>query len=153
MSSRYEQILEANSADTPLRWRSFAKRRSFTPRDAATMWDELAHGYQMAADIVAKECCDRNKNSVLCSPIFFLYRHYIELKLKAIWQEYFSRGWLNHEPQKMSTGFRFCGEKSGKPVRPITYSMQMISLLPKLKNQLNYLILLIAALHTRDTRK
>ena len=98
MSSRYEQILEANASDTPMPWRVFARRRPFAPRDPAIMWDSLAYGYQRAADIVAKEFCDRDRNQILSAPIFFLYRHYVELKLKGAWQQYFSRGWLNSGP-------------------------------------------------------
>jgi hypothetical protein len=104
MHSRFEEILEANSADTPPEWRPFAKRQPVAPRDAAIMWDRLAYGYQRAADIVEKESCDRDRNDLLLAPIFFLYRHYIELKLKAVWQEYFSRGWLDSAPPKNTQG-------------------------------------------------
>jgi hypothetical protein len=99
MSSRYERILAANSADTPHRWQSFAERSDPIYGAATTMWGALAHGYKAAADLVAKECCDDNGcRDTLHPPAFFLFRHYIELTLKYIWKEYFSRGWLDFKP-------------------------------------------------------
>jgi hypothetical protein len=99
MPSRYEQILEANGADTPRRWQPFARRGA--PRHSAetTAWGALAYGYKTAADIVAKECCDSNTvRDTLWPPIFFLYRHWIEIELKSTWKGYFSWGLLDCEP-------------------------------------------------------
>jgi hypothetical protein len=99
MSSRYEQILEANGADIPQRWQSFAKRSDPIYGSETMMWGALAHGYKIAADLVAKECCDNGKfRDTLYSPVLFLYRHYIELSLKYLWKEYFLLGLLDSEP-------------------------------------------------------
>jgi hypothetical protein len=99
MSSRYEQVLERNRADTPQSWQSFARRVDPICDSESLMWNRLAHDYKSAADIVARESCNSYKHrDTLHSPIFWLYRHYIELVLKYFWREYFSLGWLDWEP-------------------------------------------------------
>jgi hypothetical protein len=101
MPSRYEQLLDAHSAITPRRWRPFATRTPRTYLDAGNAWGASAYGYKQIADRVAKEFYDRNEiNETLFPPIFFLYRHWIELGLKHIWAEYFSHGLLEDEPLK-----------------------------------------------------
>jgi hypothetical protein len=98
MPSRYEQILEANSADTPRRWQCFARRGAPIYSDEAA-WGALARGYKTAADIVARECCDSNRcRDTIFPPICFLYRHWVELALKSVWKQYFSGGLLDCEP-------------------------------------------------------
>lgn len=97
MPSWYEQILEANSARAPRRWQPFAKRVPTPYSHENIAWHALAYGYKTAADIVARECCE-SRRGALAEPLFFLFRHYIELKMKAVWKEFFLRGWVDCEP-------------------------------------------------------
>jgi hypothetical protein len=98
MPSRYKQILDANSAETPQRWKRFAQRIPPMYGEGAA-WGALANGYKKAADIVAKEYVENIRYSdTLWQPILFLYRHWVELELKALWKKYFSFGALDSEP-------------------------------------------------------
>ena len=46
-------------------------------------WDVYAIGYKMAGDLIVQHMENIEKNN-LVFPIVFLYRHYIELRLKEI---------------------------------------------------------------------
>lgn len=99
MSSAYDHILEKNSARIPRPWRSFAKRDASAYGAEVTAWKALAYGYKNAADMLAKECYNAgHREDILASPIFFLFRHYVELEMKATWKELFLRDWLDREP-------------------------------------------------------
>jgi hypothetical protein len=99
MPSRYEQLLDAHSVDTPQQWRPFATRIPRTFIDGGYAWGEFAYSFKKVADIVAKEFYNRNEiNPSLFPALLFLYRHWIELSLKEIWKGYFDNGLLDREP-------------------------------------------------------
>jgi len=47
-------------------------------------WDIHITGYKEAGDLLLQNCLEGGRQNVLVYPIFFLYRHYIELQLKEI---------------------------------------------------------------------
>jgi len=47
-------------------------------------WGIHITGYKEAGDLLLQNCLEGGRQNVLVYPIFFLYRHYIELQLKEI---------------------------------------------------------------------
>ena len=48
-------------------------------------WNLYAEGYKQAGDLLVKHVMDtQSEQDILVYPIFFLYRHYIELRSKDI---------------------------------------------------------------------
>lgn len=101
MASRFDQILCKNSENTDSMWRSFARLDSLTYKSRYDNWGVLAYGYKAAVDIVAADQINGSfHRQELFPPIFFLYRHYVELELKAIQINLFNHGLVADTPQK-----------------------------------------------------
>lgn len=99
--SSFETLLELHSEALPSRWRSFARRRIPAYSDEHLAWGAYAYGFKLAADAVAKDCYEsRVDRHILYAPIFYLYRHYIELELKSFYKEFFNRGWISVDFEK-----------------------------------------------------
>lgn len=96
MSSRFEEILQANSKRASLSWEKFVRRDKSAYKSEQESWGALAYGYKAAADIVAKNQIDSCRHrDILFAPILFLYRHYMELELKHTRQELYDRGLIS----------------------------------------------------------
>jgi hypothetical protein len=68
-----------------------------------TLWDLYASGYKLAGDSLIEEHAGASSFNVLIYPIVFLYRHYIELRLKQIsiyGNEYFEEPIITDKEKK-----------------------------------------------------
>ena len=103
MTSKFESLLDEHSErlsrlSSP--WKRFVQRTRSPFSDENHAWGAYAYGYKLAADAVANVCLENYPmRSVLYAPIFYLYRHYIELELKSMWKEHQRRGWIEEEFQ------------------------------------------------------
>lgn len=84
-SKLYESILrteETENADEPPERQGLLNLRQY---DYTVAYDDYAIGYKEAADqLIAGIRTERRLDSHLAYPVMFLYRHYLELRLKEI---------------------------------------------------------------------
>ena len=98
MARSFESLLESHHSRIPYQWKAFVQRSESPYRDERDAWNSYAHGFKLAADSVAKDCYENYpRRQVLYAPIFFLYRYWLELRLKSIWKGYEHRGWISTE--------------------------------------------------------
>ncbi|MFO1046642.1 MAG: hypothetical protein U1E52_01880 [Geminicoccaceae bacterium] len=101
MLSKFENILKHNAQNTEDPWRPFASLRPPIYDDVYSNWGSVSYGYKAVADIAAADQINSGRHRPDLFPaIFFLYRHYIELELKAIWINLAGRGLLAMMPCK-----------------------------------------------------
>ena len=80
------------------KWRKFARRSSPFHREERKAWGAYSYGFKLAADLIAQTCLDpREDKEILHAPMFYLYRHALELELKTTWKDLRQRGWLDSD--------------------------------------------------------
>lgn len=100
-SSTFDILLERHRRDVSPNWQRFVERDHATELAVQSAWASYAYGFKLAADAVAKEAYESFRyNETLCAPLFFLYRHWIELELKSLWNDLKDRDWIESDFEK-----------------------------------------------------